>query len=170
MDKKKEHLVISDLLRYLGNWSIVSSDESPDFVIENFFTKAHVGVEVTEYFPHRTLKGTALVKIPGKDEAETRANRLRYFEKTDFGYARFAPRLNVDDLYSSRVAVKERKLARYKALAPDCQEFWLLVMLNFDDDVVYENIPSITTTFDRIFVWEEPHTVNELPISKSNER
>lgn len=164
MNKDRERLGVNDLLANLMGWSLVSRirEESPDFVIENDITGQRVGVEVADYYPNRSRKGNALVRIPGKDAEETRKNKLRYFTETALGHSRFVPKLDIEDFYSSLIADKEEKLKLYKINEPECQEFWLLVMLDFYDNILYENASVIVSSFDRIFVWEEPHTIFEL--------
>jgi hypothetical protein len=166
MDKKKERIGIDDLINHLNGWSLTKCGESPDFIIRNDSTHCLAGVEVTDYYPNRTQKGVALVKIPGKDKAETRRNKLRFFEKTEFGYARFAPRLRIEDFMKSCIEKKEGKLGLYRKNAPNCNEFWLLIMLDHNDNVLYEDAPSISSAFDRIFIWEEPHSVSEFQSKK----
>ena len=83
MDRNKEREGIDDLINHLDGWSLARCGESPDFIIENDSTHCLVGVEVTEYYPNRTPKGVALVRIPGKDKTETRRNNLRFFEETE---------------------------------------------------------------------------------------
>lgn len=166
MDKDKELTGVNDLLRHLGGWSIVIQRESPDFVLENNSSKERVGIEVTEYYPNRTKKGCALVRIKGKDSEESNSNKYRFFEKTELGYSRLVPSIDVDDFQSKCITEKEKKLPLYRTNVSNCKEFWLLVMLSFYDNIVYENISSISTTFNRVFLWEEPDAIHELAINR----
>ncbi|MCR5714762.1 MAG: hypothetical protein K6F98_07550 [Bacteroidales bacterium] len=166
MNKKRERTGLKDLLKHLKDWSIVREGESPDFVIEHVITKEHVGIEITDYYPHRTPDGKASIKIKGKNQEDTLKNRYQFFEKTELGYSRFDPRLDLDDLIKSRIEKKDKKLKAYKKNAPDCKEFWILIMLNFYDSVQYKDILPIRTLFDKIFFWEEPDDISEIPTIK----
>lgn len=168
MDKDRELTGVTDLLKHLDGWSIVIQGESPDFVLENYSSKERVGVEVTEYYPNRTKKGCAIVRIKGKDSEESDSNKYRFFEKTELGYSRLVPSIDVDDFQSKCLTEKEKKLPLYRTNACNCKEFWLLVMLSFYDNIVYENISSISTLFDKVYIWEEPGRVYSMPIDNSN--
>ena len=166
MDKDREKTGIEDLLSYLKGYSLVASGESPDFIIKNDLTNEKKAVEVIDYYPNRTSKGKALVKIPGRDEVETRRNRLRFFDKDHLGHLRYVPKMDYEDFIINCIKKKERKLEFYRQNAPDCDCFWLLVMLDFYDEIIYEDSPPIATLFDRIFIWEWPHDISELAIDK----
>ncbi len=167
MDKDRELIGVNDLLKHLDGWSIIIQGESPDFVLENNLSKEKVGIEVTEYYPNRTKTGRALVRIKGKDSEESNSNKFRFFEKTELGYSRLVPSIDVDDFQSKCLNEKEKKLTLYKTNAFSCKEFWLLVMLCFYDNIVYENISSVSTLFDKVYIWEEPGKVYSMPINIS---
>ena len=164
MDIETERRGIEDLLKTLEGWILVEVQESPDFIIKNINTGECVGVEVTEYYPHRNGKNQALVRKKGKSEDENEGIKHQLFEKTDYGYSRFVPDLDMDDFLASRLRPKEKKLFDYKAKHKECKEFWLLVLLNFYDNISSKEAPSIPTQYDRVFFWSEPNTVQEMMI------
>lgn len=167
MDKTNEKEYLDCLLRHLPEYEYVQESESPDFIIKSRETQSLIGVEVTKYFPHRDSSDRAIVLKPGKDDEEGRNNRLDYFKKTDFGHMRFVPRIDAEDFYNKVISTKGRKLSTlYKKGNNPYKEYWLLVVLSFYDNVVFEEF-GVSTEFDRLFFFEEPDIIFEM-IKRSN--
>lgn len=70
MNKAKELEYLCHLLSYLKDWELVSSVESPDFIIKDKRNNELVGVEVTEYYPTRVGKNNQASVLCGKSETE----------------------------------------------------------------------------------------------------
>lgn len=162
MNKAKELEYLHHLLGYLKDWVLVSCSESPDFIIRDSRTNQLVGVEVTEYYPTCVGKNGQASVLCGKGEAERKKNRLQLFEEFELGYSRFVPHIDLDDFRSNCVAVKEGKLMQYQDNHPECGSFFLLIGLNFYDNVIFEDIVSIPSTFDRIYFCEERGKIHEI--------
>lgn len=162
MNKAKELEYLHYLLSYLKDWELVSCSESPDFIIRDSRTHELIGVEVTEYYPTRVGKNGQASVLCGKSVVEREKNRLQLFEESELGHSRFVPHIDLDDFRSNCVAVKEGKLKQYQDNHPECGSFFLLIGLNFYDNVIFEDIVSIPSAFDRIFFCEEPGKIHEI--------
>lgn len=163
-EDKKEHEKrgIDCLLKQFPDYQIIDDDrESPDFLIGNSMVK--IGVEVTDYFPHHNRKGGVVFQY---DKNSAGINKHRLFTETELGFFRFVPEIKIDDLCSFSISKKEQKLVKYRENV-QCDEFWLLVMLNFYDNVSYgwQDL-SIKTTFDKVFLWEELDDITEIKALK----
>lgn len=148
MDRLLEYYSIQRLLNNLDGYSFFAKTESPDFVIKEIMSGKRIGVEITEYYPHRFRK-KAVVKIVDKDFDVTRRNRRLFLGS-------FCPYLDCDDFYNNCVCKKEDKIELYRKKHPECEDFWLVVLINFRDSLVYENVSVFSWVFSRIFVLEEP--------------
>ena len=162
MNKAKELEYLDYLLSYLNDWELVSCIESPDFIIKDKRTNELVGVEVTEYYPTRVGKNSQASVLCGKSETEKEKNRLQLFEDFELSHLRFVPHINLNDFCSSCLTNKERKLKQYQVNHSECMSFYLLVGLSFYDNVIFEDIVSIPSAFDKLFFYEEPGKICEI--------
>lgn len=80
------------------------------------------------------------------------------------GHLRFVPHIDLNDFCSNRLADKERKLKQYRGNHPECKSFYLLVGLSFYDNVIFEDIESIPSAFDRLFFCEESGEIHEVAV------
>jgi len=160
MDKKAEEKDISIFLKKHLEYEIIEIGERPDFILRNNNTGDLIGVEHTEYFPHRDNNGRAIV-LKGRTMDEKEKSRFSLFEEFDLGYIRFADYFDVRDFSSKVVVTKEVKLEQYQHLHPECKEFWLMVKLSFFDDVVLSK-DMIDTKFNHVFLIQEPEKITEI--------
>lgn len=157
-----EYRSLDVLLSVIPNFKVVCKCESPDFVICDTISGKKIGVEVTQYFPHRDKKSRAVIMIK---------NFLyKFFHKTDFGHFRFVPSIDWKDFGQSCLSSKLKKLDKYSQLHPECVEFWLLVVLNRFDDVNIETVKlngirmSYNKNFHRLFIIDGSNELHEIPV------
>ena len=159
MDKSEERKTIQVLIDRLQNLEIIKENEQPDFILRRSTDDSLVGIEVTQYYPHQDQKNRSVVKKEGSISDE---GKLLLFDKTELGYFRFVPAIDVDDFQKKVLRRKEEKLDKYyKTLHPECCEFWLLVELSFYDNIQFDEL-KVKTKFDRLFFLEEPNRISEI--------
>lgn len=159
MDKKEEERDVSAFLMKNPEYEIFERCESPDFIIRHIETGDLIGIEHTKYYPHRDENECAIV-LKGRTIEEKEACRHSLFERFDLGYIRFAQPLDIADFLSKVIVSKEAKLVRYQQLHPECKEFWLIIKMDFFDDVVLSNV-NINTKYDRVFFFQESGRITE---------
>ncbi len=160
--KEFEKKVVDDLLLRFPQYKFIDTNrESPDFVIGNSNIK--IGIEVTSYYPHRNKRGGIVNQLSKVDHKQ---QKHKYFSKTELGYERIVPSIDIADLYKASISMKELKLESYRNNVV-CDEYWLLIMLDFYDNVAYGwQELSIKTSFDKVFLWEEPDDITEIKALK----
>ena len=159
MNKESEKRCLVALLHHLHSYEIIEEIEKPDFIIRNIKDGRIIGVEVTQYYPHQDQKNRSIVKKEGSISDE---GKLLLFAKTELGYSRFVPLIDINDFQAKVIQQKEGKLERlYRIHHPECSEFWLLVELSFYDNIQYDEL-EVQTKFDRLFFLEEPNRITEI--------
>ena len=159
MDKSGERKAIQVLIDHLHNLEIIEEDEHPDYILHRSTDDSLIGIEVTQYFPHRDYRERSIVKKEGSISDE---GKLLLFSKTELGYSRFVPLIDINDFQAKVIQQKEGKLERlYRIHHPECSEFWLLVELSFYDNIQYDEL-EVQTKFDRLFFLEEPNRITEI--------
>lgn len=166
MNKIKERERLNDLLNFSPDYELVKSGESPDFIIKNKNTGELIGVELTEYYPHRNRKGALIPSLRGKFGNTEIRNRFRSKIGLSINEIRVSPEIDIKDFYSNCIEIKENKLDMYKQLHPECEEFWLLVLIDFHDNIMYERMKEFKCKFQRLYVWEEPHEISLLSMKE----
>ena len=153
-----EITAFKDFMKNFMDWECISDNnqESPDYIIENRKTGEVVGVEITTYYPHINKKKQAIIFKEN--------DKYKYFDKTETINIRIVPNINQNDLETNTIREKEKKIDLYRK--KDIDEIWLLISLDFYDDVDPIFKHPIKTKFNKIFIIDTFGVITKIPIRK----